>query len=72
MFNEFFQRLQMVSLRRWAVATALLALAGGAVYGATYIGGAKRGHSEVSSQSRKGLQRYTPSAAEWALSLIHI
>ena len=30
------------------------------------IGGAKRGHSEVSSQSRKGLQRYTPSPAEWA------
>jgi cobalt-zinc-cadmium efflux system membrane fusion protein len=29
-------------------------------------GGAKQGHSEVSSQSRKGLQRYTPTPAEWA------
>ena len=66
MFRNFSQRLQMVSLRRWVVAAALLALAGGAVYGATYIGGAKRGHSEVSSQSRKGLSRYTPSPAEWA------
>lgn len=66
MLKDFYQRLQMVSSRRWAVAAALLALAGGAVYGATYIGGAKRGHSEVSSQSRKGLQRYTPSPAEWA------
>ena len=28
--------------------------------------GAKHGHSEVSSQSRKGLQRYTPTPAEWA------
>jgi cobalt-zinc-cadmium efflux system membrane fusion protein len=24
------------------------------------------GHSELSSQSRKGLQRYTPTPAEWA------
>ena len=27
---------------------------------------AKQGHSEVSSQSREGLQRYTPTPAEWA------
>jgi len=31
-----------------------------------HIGGAPQGHSEVSSQSRKGLQRYTPTPAEWA------
>ena len=28
--------------------------------------GQRTGHSEVSSQSRKGPQRYTPTAAEWA------
>jgi cobalt-zinc-cadmium efflux system membrane fusion protein len=66
MFNDFSKRLHTVRWRRWAVAATLLALAGGAVYGATSIGGAKRGHSEVSSQSRKGLSRYTPSPAEWA------
>jgi len=58
--------LQMVSRRKWAVAAALLALAGAAVYGFVPFAGAKRGHSEVSSQSRKGLSRYTPSPAEWA------
>jgi cobalt-zinc-cadmium efflux system membrane fusion protein len=61
-----FQRLQTVSLGRWAVAAALLALVGAAVYGFVPPGGAKRGHSEVSSQSRKGLGRYTPSPSEWA------
>ncbi|MEH2547917.1 cobalt-zinc-cadmium efflux system membrane fusion protein [Bradyrhizobium sp. AZCC 2262] len=45
---------------------ALVALAGAGLYGFAQIGDTKGGHSEVSSQSRKGLQRYTPSAAEWA------
>ena len=58
--------MQMVSRQKWAVAAALLALAGSAVYGFVPFAGAKRGHSEVSSQSRKGLNRYTPSPAEWA------
>jgi len=66
MLNELLKRLQMVSRRKWAVAAALLALAGAAVYGFVPFAGAKRGHSEVSSQSRKGLSRYTPSPAEWA------
>ena len=66
MSNELLKGLQMVSRRRWAVAAALLALAGAAVYGFVPLAGAKRGHSEVSSQSRKGLSRYTPSPAEWA------
>ena len=66
MLNELLERLQMVSRRKWAVAAALLALAGAAVYGFVPFAGAKRGHSEVSSQSRKGLSRYTPSPAEWA------
>ena len=48
------------------MAAALLALAGAAAYGFVPLAGTKRGHSEVSSQSRKGLSRYTPSPAEWA------
>jgi len=45
---------------------AVLTLAGAAVYGYGQIDGAKPRHSEISSQSRKGLQRYTPTPAEWA------
>jgi cobalt-zinc-cadmium efflux system membrane fusion protein len=56
----------MFSRQQRVVALALLTLAGLAVYGFVHISGARSGHSEVSSQSRKGLQRYTPSPAEWA------
>jgi cobalt-zinc-cadmium efflux system membrane fusion protein len=45
---------------------ALLVLAGAGIYGLAHVSGATKGNSEVSSQSRKGLQRYTPTAAEWA------
>jgi cobalt-zinc-cadmium efflux system membrane fusion protein len=66
MFNDFTKRLQMLSRRQRIVAVAVLMLAGTAVYGYGQISGGKPGHSEVSSQSRKGLQRYTPTPAEWA------
>jgi cobalt-zinc-cadmium efflux system membrane fusion protein len=66
MLNDFIKRLQMFSRQQRFVALVLLTLAGLAVYGFVHISGAKSGHSEVSSQSRKGLQRYTPSLAEWA------
>jgi len=66
MSNEFTKQLQMLSRRKLIVAAALLMLAGVAVYGFIVVGGAKSGHSEVSSQSRKGFQRYTPTPAEWA------
>jgi len=56
----------MLSRRQLVVAAALLALAGAAVYGLVHNSGATQQNSEVSSQSRKGLQRYTPSPAEWA------
>ena len=45
---------------------AVLVFAGLALYGLVHISGATQQHYEVSSQSRKGLQRYTPSPAEWA------
>jgi cobalt-zinc-cadmium efflux system membrane fusion protein len=66
MSNDFTKRLQMLSRQKLAVAAALLTLGSAAAYGFLYTGGAKSGHSEVSSQSRKGLQRYTPTPAEWA------
>src|SRR5439155_25636888 len=66
MLSKFTKQLQMLTRRQLAVGAALLALAGAALYGLVHISGATQQHSEVSSQSRKGLQRYTPSPAEWA------
>ena len=66
MTNEYIQRLKTLSRQQMAVAAALLTLVAVALYGFAQISGAKRGNSEASSQSRKGLQRYTPTAAEWA------
>jgi len=66
MLNEFTKRLQTLSRQQRMLGVALLLLAGAAAYGYVKIGGAKQGHSEVSSQSRRGSQRYTPSQAEWA------
>ena len=63
---EFTKQLQMLTRQQLAIGGALLVLVGAAIYGLTHIGGATQGHSEVSSQSRKGLQRYTPTPAEWA------
>jgi cobalt-zinc-cadmium efflux system membrane fusion protein len=66
MLSEFTKQLQALSRRWLTVGTVLAILAGGALYALMPTGGAKQGHSEVSSQSRKGMQRYTPTPAEWA------
>jgi membrane fusion protein, heavy metal efflux system len=66
MLSGFTKQLQIFSRRHLAVGAAFLALAGAALYGLAHINRATPGHSEVSSQSRKGLQRYTPTPAEWA------
>ena len=66
MWNEFIKQLQSLSRRQRAAGVTLLLLAGAAAYGFVHTGGAKSGHSEVSSQSRKGGTRYTPTPAEWA------
>ena len=66
MLPEFIKQLQMLTRRRLAVGAALLVVAGATTYGLMHVGGATRGSSEMSSQSRKGLQRYTPTPAEWA------
>jgi cobalt-zinc-cadmium efflux system membrane fusion protein len=65
MLSKLTKQLQMLSRQRLAVSATLLALAVAALYGLVHISGAQQ-HSEVSSQSRKGLQRYIPSPAEWA------
>src|SRR5882757_11460011 len=64
--TEFIERLQVLSRRRLAVGAALLALVGFAAYGLVHVGKASHGNSEVSSQSRKGQQRYVPTPPEWA------
>jgi cobalt-zinc-cadmium efflux system membrane fusion protein len=66
MLSKFAKQLQRLNRKQLAVGAALLVLAGAALYGLVHIGWARQQHSEVSSQSRKGLQRYTPSPAEWA------
>src|SRR5207244_7531005 len=66
MLSEFTKQLQMLSRKQLAVGAALLAIVSAALYGLVHISEATQQHSEVSSQSRKGLQRYTPSPAEWA------
>ncbi len=66
MLTEFIQRIQMFRRQRLAVGAALLALVVFAVFGSVHLGKAPQGNSEVSSQSRKGLQRYTPTPSEWA------
>jgi membrane fusion protein, heavy metal efflux system len=59
--------LQLLSRRQLAVIAAALALGGAALYALEQLGAPTHGSSEMSSQSRsKGLQRYTPTAAEWA------
>jgi membrane fusion protein, heavy metal efflux system len=66
MLSEITKQLHVLNRKKLAVGAALLALAGAGLYGFMHIGGAPHGNSELSSQSRKGLQRYTPTPAEWA------
>jgi cobalt-zinc-cadmium efflux system membrane fusion protein len=67
MLNGISKYWQGVSWKRGAMTLALVTLAGGAgLYGYAKVSATKAGHSEISSQSRKGSQRYTPSPAEWA------
>jgi cobalt-zinc-cadmium efflux system membrane fusion protein len=66
MGKDFTKQFQMLSRQQQAVGMALLLLVGAAVYGFVHIAGAKHGNSEISSQSRKGLTRYSPTPAEWA------
>jgi membrane fusion protein, heavy metal efflux system len=66
MSSKFIERLQLFSRTQKALGAAVLVLAGAGLYGLTHIDGTRQRDSEMSSQSRKGQQRYTPTAAEWA------
>jgi cobalt-zinc-cadmium efflux system membrane fusion protein len=66
MLTDFIKQLQLLTRKQLAVGGALLVVVGVAAFGLMHISGAPQGHSEVSSQSRKGLQRYSPTPAEWA------
>jgi membrane fusion protein, heavy metal efflux system len=66
MLSELIQRLQRLTRQQRAVAAALLVLVAAAGYGLSQIGGARNENSEVSSQSRKGVQNFTPTPSEWA------
>lgn len=66
MLSEFTKQLQVLNWKRLVVGAAVLAAIGAGLFPLLHTSGATRGHSEISSQSRKGMQRYTPSPAEWA------
>jgi cobalt-zinc-cadmium efflux system membrane fusion protein len=63
---QFTQRLQMLNRKHLAVGVVALGLAGAAWFGFTHLGGTPPRSSDLSSQSRKPSDRYTPTAAEWA------
>jgi cobalt-zinc-cadmium efflux system membrane fusion protein len=66
MATKLTKQLQILKPQQRAVGVALLALVAVAGYGLVHVSKATHGNSEVSSQARKGLQRYTPTPSEWA------
>jgi cobalt-zinc-cadmium efflux system membrane fusion protein len=66
MSPEIGQKSQMFSRKHLIVGVAVLAAAGAAWFGFMRGGDAPPRNSDVSSQSRKGSGRYTPTPAEWA------
>lgn len=65
MVAENTKRLQALTKPRMITSVVLLALAGAGAYGFLFAG-AKEKHSEVSSQSRRNAQNFTPTPSEWA------
>lgn len=65
MAAEISKQTQTLTRQRLIAAVVLLGL-GGAAYGFFYAGGKDKGHSEVSSQSRRNAQNFTPTPSEWA------
>ncbi|RXH20077.1 efflux RND transporter periplasmic adaptor subunit [Bradyrhizobium guangzhouense] len=66
MVAEKTKRLQVLTKRRVIASVVLLALAGAGAYGFMFAGAKEKKLSEVSSQSRKNAQNFTPTPSEWA------
>jgi membrane fusion protein, heavy metal efflux system len=64
--TEITKQSQMFSRKYLVIMAAVLVLAGAALFRFMQPGGAPPRNSDVSSQSRKGAGRYTPTPAEWA------
>ncbi|MCG2625555.1 efflux RND transporter periplasmic adaptor subunit [Bradyrhizobium sp. WYCCWR 13023] len=66
MVSEKTKRLQVLTKQRVIASVVLLVLAGAGAYGFLFAGGKEKKLSEVSSQSRKNAQNFTPTPSEWA------
>ncbi len=64
--NEFLSRIQALNGRQKALGVAWAVVIVAALFGVSRVGVGSKDSSDVSSQSRKGLTSYTPTAAEWA------
>src|SRR5512140_954037 len=67
MVAENTKRLQVLTKQRVITSVVLLVLAGaGAYYGSLFTRAKEKNHSEISSQSRRNAQNFTPTPSEWA------
>ncbi|UGX90981.1 efflux RND transporter periplasmic adaptor subunit [Bradyrhizobium barranii subsp. barranii] len=66
MVVENTKRLQVLTKQRVITSVVLLALACAGAYGFLRAGAKEKSHSEVSSQSRRNAQNFTPTPSEWA------
>ncbi|MBR1127082.1 efflux RND transporter periplasmic adaptor subunit [Bradyrhizobium iriomotense] len=66
MVVENTKRLQVLTKQRVITSVVLLALAAGGAYGFLRAGAKEKSHSEISSQSRRNAQNFTPTPSEWA------
>lgn len=64
--REFLSRFQSLTGHRKVMGAAIAVLIGLSAFGLVRAGIGSKENSDVSSQSRKGLQSYTPTPAEWA------
>jgi cobalt-zinc-cadmium efflux system membrane fusion protein len=70
MREEITKKIQGLSRLQQAVGATLVVAGAVGLYGFVHLSSPSRGHSDVSSQSRKGGTRYTPLPAEWAAMTI--
>jgi cobalt-zinc-cadmium efflux system membrane fusion protein len=70
MVVEDTKRSQVLTKRRVVTFVVLLALACAGGYGFSYSAPKQKKHSEISSQSRKNAQTFTPTPSEWATLMI--